>query len=279
MSYYIRKNGVTKKLVVIPEGYPAELIGYDNTGTNLQSNNAQDAITELDSGKVSKSGDTMLGNLYIDRHNGTTSQKGYSYIVAGNDIPEGTEGNSVGGIKLWGANNKYAYLYPASNLDIDCDLHLPKASSGTLALENIDTYLIKGWLLTDNQGSSNTKIYGVGVVRIIHSHYVEVEFSAKIEQISTSSSGYLRLNVATLRNRNSNIPLGIQATGNGICTVYDANGVYSSKNGYGGVMTAINTSLWELARMYNTSGDVSPYTPNAFSVGDAIVGKCYGYLP
>lgn len=47
MSYYIRKNGVTKKLAVIPEGYPAELISYDNTSSGLTADEVQGAIDEI----------------------------------------------------------------------------------------------------------------------------------------------------------------------------------------------------------------------------------------
>lgn len=141
MSYYIRKNGVTKKLAVIPEGYPAELIGYVNTGTNLQSDNAQDAITELDSGKVSKSGDTMTGALIVNNssdtqasfsksHTSTTSSS--SDVFIGNNKADGTAGSSYGVLLLYGTGNTYTAL-SAKNSTVHRNISLPN-KSGTLAL-------------------------------------------------------------------------------------------------------------------------------------------------
>lgn len=142
MSYYIRKNGVTKKLVVIPEGYPAELIGYDNTGTNLQSDNAQDAITELYSGKVSKSGDTMNGALIISnstatqlelRRNHSETSLASSIAYIGNNIPEGTVGCSDGILRIYGKGAYYTGI-EAPNSTANRKITIPD-KSGTIALE------------------------------------------------------------------------------------------------------------------------------------------------
>ena len=229
---------------------------------------------------VSKeNGGTFNGNVVIDKHNGTVSDWGYGYLELGNNIPTGTAGNARGILSIYGTGSYYGWI-TALGLTQNRTLTLPD-KDGTIAVTDdtsLAEYLIKGWLLTDNAGSNNTKIYGLGCVRILNKHYVEVHFSTKIETVSSSSTGYLRLNVQTLRNRNSNIPSGIIPTFGGICTIFDADGKYSALNDYGCCMGE-NTTEWEITRMYNTSGTISPYVPAAFSVGQRIVGTAYGYLP
>ena len=55
--------------------------------------------------KVSKSGDTMSGNLTIDRQNGSTSTLGYSIAILGNNIAYGTDKNSEGVVRLYGTDS------------------------------------------------------------------------------------------------------------------------------------------------------------------------------
>ena len=135
MAYYIRKNGVSKRLAVIPQDYPAELISYDNTTSQLTADDAQEAIDEVKGiadGKVSKSGDTIKGNLNVDRQNGTTSTVGYGLINVGNNIPSGTEKNTQGLIDVFGTT-QYRSRIKAGALTGYREVELPD-KSGTLAL-------------------------------------------------------------------------------------------------------------------------------------------------
>lgn len=141
MSYYIRKNGVTKRLAAIPQGYPAELISYDNTSSGLTADEVQGAIDEVNSAKVSKSGDTMSGALIVGNsnatqlelrrnHSGVTLASSIAYI--GNSIPEGTEGCSDGVLRIYG-NGQYYTGIEAPNSTENRKLTAPD-KSGTIAL-------------------------------------------------------------------------------------------------------------------------------------------------
>lgn len=64
--------------------------------------------------KVSKSGDTMSGNLTVDRRDGTISAEGYSYVIIGNDKATGTDKNSTGMLDLFGDTGNRVRLYALS---------------------------------------------------------------------------------------------------------------------------------------------------------------------
>lgn len=95
--------------------------------------------------KVSKSGDTMSGNLTVDRRNGTAGTEGYSGIILGNNVPYTQNENSTGYARFFTKNgysiDVYAKHAPSNNQEII----LPE-SDGTLALKSdID---IKGQSVT-----------------------------------------------------------------------------------------------------------------------------------
>ena len=282
-------DGTADGIYIISDGstspIDASTIGYDNTSSGMTADDVQDAIdelkTDIPTDFVSKTnGGTFNGNVTIDKANGTTTTDGTCGLAIGNETPSGTAGNCKGMLALYGAGSKYVRLR-AENITSNRDIYLPD-KGGDIALisdTELDNYWIKGWILSDNNGTSDTQIFGCGCVRILNKHYVEVHFATKIETVSSASTGYLRLNVATLRNRNSNIPEGIVPTFGGVCTIFDADGKYSDLNGYGCIM-AENTTEWKVSRMYATTGtNISPYVPQAFSVGQRIVGTAYGYLP
>lgn len=208
MAYYIRKNGVTKKLAVIPDGYPAELIGYYNTGTNLQSDNAQDAITELDSGKVSKSGDTMSGKLTVDEADGTSSTLGWSEFVVGNDKTEGTEGNTQGIIRIY-SNTAYRVSLLADNISANRAIYFPN-KGGTIALQG------------DVVAKTGDTMSGDLIV--------------DLQNGTTSDIGYsltkLGNNIAEGTNKNSTGMLVLYGRGQYYGRFYDANNVLTANRSY-----------------------------------------------
>lgn len=82
--------------------------------------------------KVNKSGDTISGNLTLDKHSGTTSSLSTSDLILGNNIPQGTAGNSIGRIDIYGYNQYRTRLY-AVNQTAHRNIELPD-SSGTVAI-------------------------------------------------------------------------------------------------------------------------------------------------
>lgn len=101
-------------------------------------------FTDIPSMFVSKSGDTMNGQLNIDRQNGTASTVGGSQIWLGNDISEGTAKNSRGILRLYGKNSFYAEIYDDIGLTAHRSITLPN-KSGTLALtDDIPLEFING---------------------------------------------------------------------------------------------------------------------------------------
>lgn len=83
--------------------------------------------------KVSKSGDTMSGNLTVDRQNGTTSATAWSAVVLGNNTPSGTDKNSFGVVRLYGENQAYTDLYAPNTTTQNRDITFPD-KNGTIAL-------------------------------------------------------------------------------------------------------------------------------------------------
>lgn len=96
--------------------------------------NAQGVAEVITSDRVAKSGDTMSGNLTVDRQNGTTSSEGLSYISIGNNIATGTNKNSTGIISLYTDKGTRTNVY-ANGTTATRNIGLPDAS-GTLVLEN-----------------------------------------------------------------------------------------------------------------------------------------------
>ena len=85
-------------------------------GGGILSNNVQDAIEEINTNKVSKSGDEINGNLGIHRDSTTTEQGADSWLQLGNEIPTGIIGNSVGKIAIFGNGSKAVILQAADSM-------------------------------------------------------------------------------------------------------------------------------------------------------------------
>lgn len=104
------------------------------------------ALTSDVDAKVSKSGDTMSGNLTVDRQNGTTSATAWSAVVLGNNTPSGTDKNSFGVVRLYGENQAYTDLYAPNTTTQNRDITFPN-KNGTVALTsdipNISTKVSK----------------------------------------------------------------------------------------------------------------------------------------
>lgn len=118
----------------INEGmYTMEHDGDTILTDDMIAHDATHTVREAIDSKVNKSGDTMNGNLTIDRQDGTTSTDGYSGIILGNNIPSGTEGNSYGAISIYGTNNRRVVL-TAGTPSTHRSIEFPD-KAGTLATE------------------------------------------------------------------------------------------------------------------------------------------------
>lgn len=141
------------------------------------------------SGKVNKSGDTMSGQLNIDRQNGSSSSVGGSQIWLGNNIPEGTDKNSRGVIRLYGKGAYYSEIYDDTGLTAHRSLYLPN-KSGTFALtSDVDTKVSK----SGDTISGNLTLAYPG---------------------TTSAEGYSELRLG------NNIPVGTDGNSHGIILMY-----------------------------------------------------------
>ena len=104
---------------------------YDDLSADNVTYGSGSVADALDN-KVSKSGDTMSGNLTVDRADGTTETVGQSWLLLGNNSTEGTQSNSKGILSLFGKGAYRAQL-KATNVTANRDFELPN-KSGTLAL-------------------------------------------------------------------------------------------------------------------------------------------------
>lgn len=86
------------------------------------------------------------GNIGADVHNGTTSTVGNSYLICGNNIAEGTEGNSRGRLRLYSSSAYRADVVPPNNMTADRVITLPNVSDSnqTLALRSDVDYTALG---------------------------------------------------------------------------------------------------------------------------------------
>lgn len=92
-------------------------------GTNIQSETLDTRINNVDSktaGKVSKTGDTMTGNLLVDR-----GSSGDSNVLIGGSVSRGV-------LRLYHTNGKYANIYPYGFTE-NRNITLPD-KAGTIAL-------------------------------------------------------------------------------------------------------------------------------------------------
>ena len=82
---------------------------------------------------MTNQGGTFSGRVYIDQHNGTASTMGASEIDLGNNIAEGTTGNSRGIVILYSPQTYWTAFYSADTQTANRHIKLPDAS-GTIAL-------------------------------------------------------------------------------------------------------------------------------------------------
>ena len=112
----------------------ASNIPYDNV---LSIKGKIDAI-DLTSGGTITGNLNVLANIISARENGTASADGTSYIIAGNDKPSGTVGNSRGVYRCYSKSNKYVEL-TATDITSDRQILLPD-NAGTMALTSDITF-------------------------------------------------------------------------------------------------------------------------------------------
>lgn len=133
-------------------------------------------LTALENGKVNRSGDTMTGNLYIDRQNGTSSTVGLSQLVVGNNIPSGTAGNSRGAIVLYGEGTARGAI-SAELVTSNKSFYLPD-TGGTLCVRTVTTLVNE----TANIAASGNKTYAALTATALQA-YDEIHFLANFGNV------------------------------------------------------------------------------------------------
>ena len=110
-----------------------------------------DSLSTRIDNKVSKSGDRMSGDLTIIRADGTTTTVGNSTLTLGNNIQEGTAGNSRGYILMYGKSDKRVVIRDnnTNGFTANREINIPDAS-GTLALRTDALPVITRSLSTDS---------------------------------------------------------------------------------------------------------------------------------
>lgn len=140
-------------------------------------------------------------------------------------------------------------------------------------------YSVNGVIIKSYGGTGTTEGYGRVVVNI-RGKAVEVNFEAKITRAGTVTPLYdVGLSVETLRSLAPSIP-DFTVSNGGIIHFYNSDGtIATDREGYAGVgeVQAANNQ-WRMSRVYNTSGNVGPWSDNNFTVGMRIVGTVYGTL-
>lgn len=84
------------------------------------------------------SGGNIIGDLQIDGQNGTTQAVGNTILRIGNNISQGSDKNSMGQIRIYSSNDKYARIY-TQTLTANRDLVIPD-QGGTIATRDDFVY-------------------------------------------------------------------------------------------------------------------------------------------
>ena len=120
-------------------GSTASSVSYDNTVSGLTATDVQDAIDEVVSDipdmtnvAYKNVNNAFTANQTIDRADGTTSNPGSSGLTIGNNIPNGTEGNSRASMRMYG-NREYYVDIRARSITENRVIELPD-NGGTFAL-------------------------------------------------------------------------------------------------------------------------------------------------
>jgi hypothetical protein len=132
-------SGTKHTDVTAPNSTDTRYIGFpDKSGTV--------ALTSDVDTKVSKSGDTMSGNLTIDTQNGSASGLGYSIAILGNSTAYGTDKNSEGVVRLYGTDSTATDITATST--VQRYINFPD-KNGTVALTSDITALNPAILVGD----------------------------------------------------------------------------------------------------------------------------------
>ena len=157
----------------------ADDVEYDNADSTLTSTNVQDAIEELDTNKVSKSGDTMTGNLNIRPNNAL----GVISLGKGNNSSE------YGVVQMYDDASHWLNIMPSSQTD-NRAVYFPD-KTGTVALTSdltnmahIEKYMLSGTSISFHVPKTNALIV---VVRNIIGIYSKLSTNT-IDTIVSSSS-------------------------------------------------------------------------------------------
>lgn len=256
-------------------------LGIASGGTGAST--AAGALANL--GALPLSGGTMTGNIDMGQAGASSAAKVIQWTTTDGTVFQIRPYNNLFQIVRTPAGGTSSGV-----LNIDSDGNITVASPvswrtalGVYGKSDVDglvgakIYSVHGTIV--ESGTTGTaKGYGKATVQII-GKTVLVDFSAKITTAGTVSNVYnIGISVATLRGINASIPAFTVRNGGNI-TFFDADGKYSSMNGYAGE-ASVNTSTnrWSFARVYNTSGSVGAWPDSDYQTGMVITGTLQGVL-
>ena len=168
----------------------ASSVSYNNTSSGMTATNVQDAIDELCtdvSGKVSKSGDTMSGNLTIDRQDGSQMIGGQSILTIGNNLGIDQDKNSEGLVYLYSMTGKKTVLTSTAD-GSDKIIEFPN-KGGTVALTS-DLPSDSGWKLCTPVNGNYMAYRKIGNLVFVSRHTIGTIAANTNTVVGNLPSGY-----------------------------------------------------------------------------------------
>jgi hypothetical protein len=256
-------------------------LGITSGGTGAST--AAGALVNL--GALPLSGGTMTGNIDMGQAGASSAAKIIQWTTTDGTVFQIRPYNNLFQIVRTPAGGTSSGVL---NIDSDGNITVGSPASWRTALgiyskSDVDglvgakIYSVRGTIVK-SATTGTAEGYGKATVQII-GKTVLVDFTAKITTAGTVSDVYnIGISVATLRGINASIPAFTVGNGGNI-TFFDADGKYSSMNGYAGE-AAVNTSAnyWSFARVYNTSGSVGAWADSSYQTGMVITGTLQGVL-
>lgn len=244
--------------------------------------------TEMDTllaDKFSISGGTMTGNIDMGKAGASSTAKIIQWTTTDGTVFQIRPYNNTFQIvrtPAGGTSSGVLNIDSGGNITVASPVSW-RTALGVYGKSDVDglvgekLYSVRGTIV--ESGTTGTaKGYGKATIQII-GKTVLVDFSAKITTAGTVSDVYnVGISVATLRSINASIPAFTVGNGGNII-FFDADGKYSSMNGYAGE-AGVNTSAnyWSFARVYNTSGNVGAWADSNYQAGMVITGTLQGVL-
>lgn len=144
-------------------------VTYTDDVTAIEAQNLNDIQDEIINNTVPKdTGGTFKGDVTVDK-NRTGTNLGISVLTLGNDIPNGTAGNSYGVVRLYGKTDQYTNL-SAGDSTATRGISLPDASGTIMLNDNPSSISIRNTSGVANQDNLLSLTLGNSTPRSQNGH-------------------------------------------------------------------------------------------------------------